>query len=74
MKSNKKKNIDTCDIKGIYYINTFPINYLLDTLITLIPFGIIDKPSIFSRKKTTMNFIYNFFFINDIFRSSLTSW
>lgn len=35
VKSNKKKNIDTCDIKGIYYINTFPINYLLDTLISL---------------------------------------
>lgn len=35
IKSNKKKNIDTCDIKGIYYINTFPINHLLDTLILL---------------------------------------
>lgn len=34
---------------------------IIETL-TLIPFGIIDKPSIFSRKKTTMNFIYNFFF------------
>lgn len=35
IKSNKKKHFDTCDIKGIYYINTFPLNYLLDTLISL---------------------------------------
>lgn len=43
MKSIRKKNIDICDIKGIYYINIFLINYLLDILILFYQIKIFEE-------------------------------